>query len=255
MAYLPGGGRSGPYLMQLWRRYLEEFADREGSAEEQVVVGAYHAAEILGVLTEVLDRGARHRRLIEQRTVFFRRGAEEARLFADCLVAGTFTIYNHLNTMAHLLTEGNKEAGELIQEVDRSIHLRIESAGQLERAAAALNAAFPLLGLATLALDRPSAVTDAIRQVERRFIAASAHAVSAEDQLLNGLYRLVEMMQLFAALSDEELQDQAYQIASRFEEEDRTKDLTLKMRNGFCRLFELAHLVVTRLDDRIGSEN
>jgi hypothetical protein len=58
------------------------------------------------------------------------------------------------------------------------------------------------------------------------------------------------MMQLFAALTDERLQDRALQIASRFEEEDQTKDITLKMRNGFCRLFELAHLAAACLDEQ-----
>ncbi len=249
MVYPPGQGKSGPYLMQLWRRYLEQYADHEGSAEEQVVVGSYHAAEVFGLLVLTLDRQQRYRKLTEQRINYFDRGSEQARAFGDCLVNGTFSLYNHVNTLAHLLTDGNVPAGDLIREVDQRVHSRVESAGQVERAAAALAAAFPLLSLVTIALDRAKAVTGAIRQVEQRFIGASAQAVSPQDKLLNGLYRMVEMMQLFVALSDQDLLDQALQIASRFQEEDHTRDPMLKMRNGFCRLFELGHLVTTHLDE------
>src|SRR5512135_1064154 len=249
MVYPPGQGKSGPYLMQLWRRYLEQYADHEGSVEEQVVVASYHAAEVFGLLALTLDRQEKYRTLTEQRVGFFDRGSEQARAFGDCLVNGTFSLYNHVNTLAHLLTDGNVPAGDLIHEVDQQVHSRVESAGQVERAAAALAAAFPLLSLVTIAMDRAKAVTGAIRQVEQRFIGASAQAVSPQDKLLNGLYRMVEMMQLFVALSDQDLLDQALQIASRFQEEDRTRDPMLKMRNGFCRLFELGHLVTTHLDE------
>jgi len=235
--------------MQLWRRYLEQYADHEGSAEEQVVVASYHAAEVFGLLALTLDRQQRYRKLTEQRITYFDRGSEQARAFGDCLVNGTFSLYNHVNTLAHLLTDGNVPAGDLIHEVDQQVHSRVESAGQVERAAAALAAAFPLLSLVTIAMDRAKAVTGAIRQVEQRFIGASAQAASPQDKLLNGLYRMVEMMQLFVALSDQDLLDQALQIASRFQEEDRTRDPMLKMRNGFCRLFELGHLVTTHLDE------
>jgi hypothetical protein len=249
MVYPPGQGKSGPYLMQLWRRYLEQYADHEGSVEEQVVVASYHAAEVFGLLAITLDRQERYRTLTEQRIGFFDRGSEQARSFGDCLVNGTFSLYNHVNTLAHLLTDGNVPATDLIREVDRQVHSRIESAEQIERAAAALAAAFPLLSLMTIAMDRTNAVTGAIRQVEQRFIGASEQAVSARDRLLNGLYRMVEMMQLFVALTDQELLDQAMQIAARFQEEDRTRDPILKMRNGFCRLFELGHLVTVHLDE------
>jgi len=56
------------------------------------------------------------------------------------------------------------------------------------------------------------------------------------------------MMQLFASLSDGELQDQVQQIATRFQEEDQAPEMRLKLRNGFCRLFELGHLVTTHID-------
>ena len=59
------------------------------------------------------------------------------------------------------------------------------------------------------------------------------------------------MMQLFVAFSDKELLNQALQIAARFQEEDRSRDPVLKMRNGFCRLFELGHLVTTHLDETL----
>jgi hypothetical protein len=249
MVYPPGQGKSGHYLMQLWRRYLEQYADHEGSAEEQVVVASYHAAEVFGLLALTLDRQEKYLTLTQQRISFFDRGSEQARVFADCLVNGTFSLYNHINTLAHLLTDGNPPAADLIRDVDQQVHSRVESAGQTDRAAAALAAAFPLLSLVTIALDRANVVTEAIRQVEQRFIGASAQAVSAQDRLLNGLYRMVEMMQLFVALSDQELVDQALQIAARFQEEDRTRDPMLKMRNGFCRLFELGHLVTTHLDE------
>jgi len=235
--------------MQLWRRYLEQYVDHDGSVEEQVVVASYHAAEVFGLLALTLDREEKYRKLTEQRIGFFERGSEKARAFGDCLVNETFSLYNHINTMAHLLTDGNTPAADLIREVDIQVHSRIESAGQVERAAAALGAAFPLLSLATIAMDRGNAATGSIRQVEQRFVGASAQAVSAQDRLLNGLYRMVEMMQLFVALSDGELLDQALQIAARFQEEDRTRDPMLKMRNGFCRLFELGHLVTTHLDE------
>ncbi len=249
MVYPPGQGKSGPYLMQLWRRYLEQYADHEGSAEEQVVVASYHAAEVFGLLALTLDREEKYRKLTEQRIGFFEQGSERARAFGDCIVNGAFSLYNHINTLAHLLTDANAPAGNLIREVDLQVHSRIESAGQVERAAAALGAAFPLLSLVTIAMDRANTVTGVIRQVEQRFIGASAQAVSAQDRLLNALYRLVEMMQLFVALSDEELVDQALQIAARFQEEDRPGDPMLKMRNGFCRLFELGHLATTHLDE------
>ncbi len=240
---------SAPYLSELWRRYLEQYADHEGSVEEQVVVGSYHAAEVVGQLASILDREGKYARLIEQRRGFFRQGSEQAELFGDCLVTGTFTIYNHFNTLAHEFLAGNKAGEDLIREVDRQVRARVEAAGQVERSAVALNAAFPLLSLVTISLDPQGTATDAIRQVERRFMGAAAQTKSAHDRLINGLYRLVEMMQLFVVLSDSALHARAMQIAARFEEEDRTRDPLVKLRNGFCRLFELSHLVTAHLDE------
>jgi len=251
MVYPPGQGRSGPYLMLLWRRYLEQYADQERSVEAQVVVASYHAAEVFGVLALTVDGEQKYGVLTRQRMKLFEQGSERARAFGDCLVNGTFSIYNHTNTLAHLLTDGITSAEDLIRKIDQQVHSQVESTGQVERSAAALGAAFPLLSLATIAMDRTNTVTAAIRQVEQRFIGALAQAVSAQDRLLNGLYRMVEMMQLFVALSDKELLDQALQIATRFKDEDRPRDPMLKMRNGFCRLFELGHLVTAHLDETL----
>ncbi len=66
--------------------------------------------------------------------------------------------------------------------------------------------------------------------------------------MLNALYRVVEMMQILALLTAPELSDRIDSIASRFREEDRSKELKLKLRNGFCRLFELAHLLATQTE-------
>ncbi|NWG12012.1 MAG: hypothetical protein HXY20_00580 [Acidobacteria bacterium] len=242
------GHKSATHLMELWRRYLEQYADHEGSVEEQVVVASYHAAEVLGRLTSILDREGKYARVIEQRTGYFRQGSQQAELFGDCLITGTFTIYNHFNTLAHQFLMGNAAGEQLIREVDRQVHVRVEAAGQVERSAVALNAAFPLLSLVTISLDPEGTATDAIREVERRFVGASAQTKCAHDRLINGLYRLVEMMQLFVALSDSALHGRAMEIAARFEEEDRTRDPLLKLRNGFCRLFELTHLVATHLE-------
>jgi hypothetical protein len=59
------------------------------------------------------------------------------------------------------------------------------------------------------------------------------------------------MVQIFALLTDSELQDQIDQIASRFKEEDQNRDLPLKLRNGYCRLFELAHILTVQVDSML----
>jgi hypothetical protein len=156
-----------------------------------------------------------------------------------------------MNTLCHQFSARNDSAESLIQGIDEQVRSRMQQARQLERAAAALRAAFPLLSLMTLVLGEGTSATVAIRQVEGRFAAASSRAGTDEDHLLNALYRLVEMMQIFVALSDFELRDQVQQIASVFKEEDQAPDLQLKLRNGFCRLFELGHLVTTHLDEII----
>ena len=73
-------------------------------------------------------------------------------------------------------------------------------------------------------------------------------AATSQEQLLNALYRLVEMMQIFVTVSDPELVGHVRPIAARFQEEDRHADLLSKLRNGFCRLFELGHMLASQLD-------
>ncbi len=234
--------------MTLWRGYLEQFAEREGDVPAQVVVTSYHAAELFGFLSLSLDRDRKLRNLIDTRLEHFREGRRRAEGFDDCLVNATFAIYNHMNTLCLQFCSGNDSAESLIRSVDENVHDRVQDALQMERSAAALRAAFPLLSLITLVLGEGPPVTAAIRQVEERFAAASGRASTAMDHLLNALYRLVEMMQLFVILSDVELKGQVQQIATVFKDEDQTPDLQLKLRNGFCRLFELGHLLTTHLD-------
>jgi hypothetical protein len=191
---------------------------------------------------------AKLKSLIDERVRYFREGSRRAEAFSDHLINATFALYNHLNTLCRQFTGGNAAAAALLQQIEEQVESQIRSAGQVESSAAALRAAFPLLSMMTLIVDYGASITPAIRQVEQRFAAGAAHATSAWEQLLNALYRLVEMIQLLVVLSDNELRSQVDQIASRFQEEDHPADLRLKMRNGFCRLFELAHLLTTHLD-------
>jgi DNA repair exonuclease SbcCD ATPase subunit len=253
MVYPPGQGKSGEYLMRLWRRYLEQLAEREGDVNAQIVAGSYHAAEVIGSLSMSLDRDERYRPLILERMKHFREASQRAEDFSDCLVNATFALYNHMNTLCHQFSAGNASAESLIQRVDEQVHERVQQASQLERATAALRATFPLLSLMTLILGEGTTAVAAIRQVEARFAAASSRATADWEHMLNALYRLVEMMQILVTLSDAELIDQAQQIAAVFAEEDQAANLQLKLRNGFCRLFELGHLLATHLDAIIPS--
>ncbi len=248
MVYPPGQGKSGEYLMTLWRSYLEQLAERDGDAQAQIIVASYHAAELFGFLSQSLDGGRKLRGLIDTRLEHFREGKRKAVGFDDCLVNATFAIYNHMNTLCRQFSAGNESAESLIRSVDSHVHDQVREALQLERSATALRAAFPLLSLITLVLGEGTPATAAIRQLEERFAAASGRASTAMDHLLNALYRLVEMMQLLVILSDVELKGQVGQIATVFKDEDQTPDLQLKLRNGFCRLFELGHLLTTHLD-------
>jgi hypothetical protein len=248
MVYPPGQGKSGEYLMDLWRRYLERLAGSEGDVPTQILVASYHAAELFGFLSLALDREQKLRAMIEARIEFFHQGSRRAETFPDCLVNATFAIYNHMNTLCHQFASGSDSAVSLIEGVDSLVHSRVQEATQMERSAAALRASFPLLSLMTMVLGEGTSAAAAIRQVEDRFAAASARAGTDLDHLINALYRMVEMMQLLVALSDIELMDQVQQIATVFKEEDQTRDLQLKLRNGFCRLFELGHLLTTHLD-------
>jgi hypothetical protein len=251
MVYPPGQGKSGEYLMQIWRQYLEKYAAQEGNIEEQIVTGSYYAAEIFGFFSLALDKDKRFSGLIEDRIRYFQEGNGKAEVFGDHLINAAFAIYNHLSTLATQFSRDNQESLELVREVNRRVQEHVESAGQLDSTSAAIRAAFPLLSLMTLILDQSGSITPAIRKVEQRFTAGAARAGSAWEQLLNGLYRLVEMMQLFVVLSDSDLRGQVEQIATRFEEEDQVDDLRAKMRNGFCRLFELGHLLATHLDEML----
>jgi hypothetical protein len=248
MIYPPGQGNSGRHLMKLWREYLEQYADREGEVESQTVMAAYYAVEVLIAFSRTLDRKDRYKELIDQRISYFREGSRRAEVYADCLINATFSIYNCFNTLSHQFTEGNAQSKTLIQRVDEQVHLSIESAEPMARPAAALRASFALLGLITIALDQHQEMTSAIRHVEQRFSAGARVSSSDQEHLLNALYRIVEMMQIFTLVTDPDLKDQVDQIASRFKEEDQAKEIKLKMRNGFCRLFELIHLLANQVD-------
>ncbi|MBN2241908.1 MAG: hypothetical protein JW793_04395 [Acidobacteria bacterium] len=248
MAYPPGQGKSGDFLMYLWRRYLEEYADRDGDVEGQIVAGANSTVEILTALSRTLDGGNRYRDVIDQRCAIFNEGTRRAVLFEDRLLNATFSIYNSLNTLSHQIAEGNAQALGMIRSVDEQAQLGIKSGTQIARSAAALRACFALVGLMALALDDRQAMTPAIRQLERRYASGAQAAGTDWEHLLNALYRIVEMMQLLALLTDPELKDRIAQIASRFQEEDLPRGIQLKMRNGFCRFFELGHLLISRVD-------
>jgi hypothetical protein len=248
MIYPPGQGKSGDHLMQLWRDYLEQYADKEDDVEGQIVVAAYHSVEILTALSRALDKNSRYRNLIDERSALFHEGVRNAADFMDCMINATFSIYNSLNTISHQMAERNPESAALIRSVDEQAHKSADSKDPVERCAAAMRAGFPLLGLVTIALDPDQAMIGAIRQVERRFSAGAKAASSGWERLLNALYRVVEMMQIFALLTDPDLKDQINQIATRFQEEDQTKELRFKLRNGFCRLFELSHILTGQVD-------
>jgi len=234
--------------MQLWRDYLEQYADKEGDVEGQTVSAAYHSAEVFTAITRTLDGDGRYKELIDKRLSYFREGTRRAVSFEECLLNATFSIYNGLNTLSHQLTEGNAESDALIGKVDEQVHLRTKSGEPVAQSAAALRACFPLLGLVTFALDQDRMMTSAIRQVEQRFAAGANAASSALEHLVNALYRIVEMIQIMTLLTDPDLRDQINQIATRFKEEDQARETKLKLRNGFCRLFELGHLLATHID-------
>jgi hypothetical protein len=248
MIFPPGQGKSGQFLMKLWRDYLEQYADKEGDVEGQIVVAAYHTVEIFSTLSRTLDRDDRYKQRIDQRFAFFQEGTSRSADFRDSLITATFSFYNSLNILAHQLTEGNAEASGLIGKVDEQAHLSTGAGQPVEQSAAALRACFPLLGLLTIALDQDQVITQAIRQIEQRFSAGANAASSDWEHLINALYRVVEMIQVFALLTDPDLRDQINQIATRFKEEDQVKDVRLKLRNGFCRLFELGHLLIIHVD-------
>ena len=248
MVYPPGQGKSGNFLMNLWRKYLEEYADRDGDVEGQIVTGANSTVEILTSLCRTLDGRDRYKDVIDQRIAIFEEGTRQAAVFEDRLLNATFSIYNSLNTLSHQFAEGNAQALGMIRSVDEQAQQSIKSGTQIGRSAAALRACFALVGLMTIALDEQQAMTQAIRQLEQRFSSGAQAAATEWEHLLNALYRIVEMMQLLALLTDPALKDRIEQIASRFQEEDQVREIPLKMRNGFCRFFELGHLIITHVD-------
>ncbi len=235
--------------MHLWRQYLEQYAENEGRVEEQIVVGSYHAVEVFGTLASTLDREGRLKDVIAERMGYFHEGARRAEVFNDHLVNAAFGIYNSINTLSRQFVGDSASASALLKQIEGQVAAKVRSADPVESAAAALGASFPLLSMMTLVIDSGGSITEAIRHVEQRFAAGTAHAGSSWALLLNALYRLVEMMQLLVVLSDSELSGQVDQIASRFQEDDQTDDLRLRLRNGFCRVFELAHLLTTHLDE------
>lgn len=234
--------------MQLWREYLEQYADREGRVDAQTIIAAYYAVEVLIAFSRTLDRKDRYKELIDQRVSYFREGSRKAEAYADCLLNATFSIYNCFNTLSHQFTEGNAQSNALIRQVDEQVHSSIESCEPTARPAAALRASFALLGLITIALDQHQEMTGAIRHVEQRFSAGAKASSSDQEHLINALYRIVEMTQILALATDPDLKDQIDQVASRFKEEDQAKEIQLKLRNGFCRLFELIHLLANQVD-------
>ena len=248
MVFPPGQGKMGQLLMQMWREYLEQYAEHEGNLEKQIIVGCYHAADVFGVLSDILDREGRNRALIEERARIFREGRNRANHFEDCLLTAAFCLYNHMNTLCVQFTSGSPDADRLMQQIDAQVHIRTQEGPQQNRSAIALQAAFPLLSLMVLALAPGEAMMAAIRQVEQRFTGGASKATSDAEKTVNALYRMVEMLQILVVLSDAELRDQVEQIATRFKEEDETPNIDLKLRNGFCRLFELGHLLSTHLD-------
>jgi hypothetical protein len=248
MSHPPEQGKSGSYLTQLLESYLKQYSATEGDVESQIIVAAYNSVNALTALSKILDRDSRYRELIDQRSLIFKEAGKQARIYSDCLLSAAFSIYNTMNTLCHQLTEGNDQAALLIQTIDEQVHQNVDFKEALARPAAAMRACFPLLGLITIASDEHQVMTDAIRHVEQRYSAAAKAAKTDLDHLVNALYRLVEMFQIFALLTDADLKDQIDQIASTFKEEDRIKDLQFKVRNGFCRLFELSHLLASQVD-------
>ena len=239
------------HLIRVWRNYLEQFADHEGDVKRQIIVAAHHGAEIFGLLCRTLDRSGRYRALIDERTAGFEMSSGSTEDFEDSLLVATFTLYNHFNTLSHQFTAGNPQAEDLIAALDEQVKATAQSPGQIERSGAALRACFPLLSLVTLAADQSQSATASIRKVEQRFAAGAARAVTPWEHLVNGLYRIVEMMQIFAIVSDTGLAGEVQRIATQFQEEDETSDYYLKVRNGFGRLFELGHLLTTRLEQTL----
>jgi len=237
--------------MQLWREYLEQYADKEGDVEGQILAAAYNTVRVLTAFSRILDGRNRYKELIDRRAAIFDEGGRRAAGFAAGMMNAAFSIYNNLNTLSHQLAEAHPNAAALIAKVDEQARRNIQSVEPSARPAVALRACFPLLSLITITLDQNQEMTETIRQVEQRYAAGARAASTDWEHLLNALYRMVEMIQILALITDSDLKDQVNQIASRFKEEDLEKALPLKLRNGFCRLFELTHLLANQVDTMV----
>ena len=101
MIYPPGQGKSGQMLMQLWRDYLEQYADKEGDVEGQVMMGAHQTVELLAAFCRTLDSNERYKALIDQRLEIFHEGGLQAADFSESILNAAFSMYNCLNTLAH----------------------------------------------------------------------------------------------------------------------------------------------------------
>jgi len=254
MAFPPGQGKSGSYLRSLWRRYLEHCADSGDNPQGQVLVGCYHASEIFGFMYQRLNPRAGS---LQPGEIPLNRLPDHywrADRFEEHLADASIRLYANLGALGEIFAAGNPDALGLIQKIEEEALERLESGSQIEKSGLALRASFPILSLMTLVIDQKRSASAVIRQLEHRFVSGAAKATTPNEQMLNAVYRMVEMMQIFVTLSDAELKDQVQQITARFQEEDRTTEPLRKAGNGFCRLFELGHLLTTHLDEILPGE-
>ncbi len=240
-----GRGPSGGSLEALGRAYLEAYAKREGDVRGQILLGADGAAGVLSILARTLGGAPACGDLVDERIGRLEQGRRGARSFEDRLANASCAIYNSLDALGRLYAEGNEPAADLIRNAGSQARAGGTAAA---RSAAAMRAAFALLGLVTIAADDRQSMTGTIRKLERRFADADLACASDWDHLLNALYRSVEMMQLFALVTGPELAGRIAPVAARFQQEDGQGAILLKMRNGFCRLFELGHLLAAHAD-------
>jgi hypothetical protein len=174
--------------------------------------------------------------------------------FEEHLAGASIRLYASVCALGKKFAAGNAEALGLIQQIEEEAQGRLESDSMIEKAALALRASFPILSLMTIVIDQKRSASAVIQQLENRFVSGAEKAGNPYEQALNAVYRMVEMMQIFVTLSDAELKDQVQQITALFQEEDQAEEPLNKMGNGFCRLFELGHLLTTHLDEVLPGE-
>jgi hypothetical protein len=253
MTYPPGQGKSGSYLMALWRQYLERCAESADHPHGLALAGAYHASAIFAFLLQRLSCGPD-----PAPGVIGGIRLPDYNLRADKLdehlADASIRLYANVSALGEKFAAGNPDAQSLIQQIRAEAQERLKSESMIEKAGLALRASFPILSLVTLVIDEKGSAGDVIRLVENRFLSGAEKAVSTHEQIWNALYRMVEMMQILVTLSDAELKNQVQQITARFEEEDQAGDPLKKVGNGFCRLFELGHLLTTHLDEILPGE-